>query len=618
VAFWVLDQWDDGPLDYATLGFVADPDDILEATAAPDSRWSSTGSGPETVTRYTLGSDPSYVEPGDGHILAWSDAANAYLPKAPSDVPTALGRTPQEYGAVGDGVADDTAAIQAALDAVGAAGGGVVYVPAGTYLISSDLTIPDKVFLVGAGPQATVIKLADGSNTDLLKSEDFDTLTGTNESAPPSFVGVMNLRIDGNKTNNPTGGTGLQTYVRALFIDRLIITDCDSNGLYTEGPSSGAGVSSWENLPPGRVGWLTCMRNGGHGWHHLGHSDMQVGFYHAIINDQNGLLMETIPGVTRSTMNADHLRISSNSVSGGYAGVRLTGTGTDLICAVGRFENNGGAGLTAEANTIARVGVAQILQNCKSGTDTAQLMLTSAHRSQFSNVTVRDFYQATTQNDGIMVSSSTRVMIRGTIDGTADPNGPDVGVANTGEGLRLLGSSTAEGVYDVNIRNFDGTGGAALVTSGIKHNNIRASLRDSNRLWNNSSAGEGNIYDITGDTSAGTRFVGDPAGTDEQWRVVLGHATLASKVSESRVASASVDLNSTAVQTFTVAHNLLHAPTINDVQVALTSSTTNSTWALQFCYVSAVDATNVTVKLKLSTAAGSAQTGTLSVRSKIG
>jgi hypothetical protein len=209
-------------------------------------------------------------------------------------------------------------------------------------------------------------------------------------------------------------------------------------------------------------------------------------------------------------------------------------------------------------------------------------------------------------------------MIRGSIDGTADPNGPDSGVANTGEGLRLIGSSTAEGVYDVNIRNFDGAGGVALATSGIKHNNIRASLRDSNRLWNNAAAGEGNIYDITGDTSAGTRFVGDPAGADEQWRVVLGHATLASKVSESRVASTSVDLNSTAVQTFTVAHNLLHAPSINDVQVALTSSTTNSTWALQFCYVSAVDATNVTVKLKLSTAAGSAQTGTLSVRSKIG
>jgi hypothetical protein len=37
------------------------------------------------------------------------------------------------YSAVGDGVPDDTAAIQAALTACNAAGGGKVYWPAGTY-----------------------------------------------------------------------------------------------------------------------------------------------------------------------------------------------------------------------------------------------------------------------------------------------------------------------------------------------------------------------------------------------------------------------------------------------------------------------------------------------------
>ena len=38
----------------------------------------------------------------------------------------------KNYGAVGNGSTDDTAAIQAALNAVGAAGGGVVYLPSGT------------------------------------------------------------------------------------------------------------------------------------------------------------------------------------------------------------------------------------------------------------------------------------------------------------------------------------------------------------------------------------------------------------------------------------------------------------------------------------------------------
>ena len=47
------------------------------------------------------------------------------------------------YGAVGDGVTDDTAAVNAAFAAAYAAGGGVVYFPAGTYLIAGSLTIPN-------------------------------------------------------------------------------------------------------------------------------------------------------------------------------------------------------------------------------------------------------------------------------------------------------------------------------------------------------------------------------------------------------------------------------------------------------------------------------------------
>lgn len=103
----------------------------------------------------------------------------------------------KDFGAVGDGVTDDAAAINAAIAAVESGGGGVVQFHAGTFLVGATLALPDDVFLQGANQKATTIKLANSANVNIIQKK---------AGAVGLGAGLRDLTIDGNDANNTSGG----------------------------------------------------------------------------------------------------------------------------------------------------------------------------------------------------------------------------------------------------------------------------------------------------------------------------------------------------------------------------------------------------------------------------
>lgn len=92
----------------------------------------------------------------------------------------------------------DNAGIQSAIDACATAGGGVVYVPAGEYTITTTLVLKSGVFVCGDGPTATILKLGASQNKSVFAVEN-ETTTGIVD------FGIGDLLVDGNKEQNEFG-----------------------------------------------------------------------------------------------------------------------------------------------------------------------------------------------------------------------------------------------------------------------------------------------------------------------------------------------------------------------------------------------------------------------------
>lgn len=158
----------------------------------------------------------------------------------------------KEFGATGNGTTDDTAAFVAAFAAVPTAGG-EIYIPAGTYKISSSLTIASPVFLHGAsagiGTGGSQLNFSAGT-------------TGITIATAAQMSRVENLYL---KSASTTLGTddGIRVFGHGFRLENIVVDGFGRYGISTDTRATGNADNSYYTS-------VRAVGNKSHGFYTVG------------------------------------------------------------------------------------------------------------------------------------------------------------------------------------------------------------------------------------------------------------------------------------------------------------------------------------------------------------
>jgi len=130
----------------------------------------------------------------------------------------------KDFGAVGDGLTDDSTAINAALNG----GSKRVYIPAGIYILDASLVVYSNTLVYGDG-EATILYTKDAANVHAMINS--DQVNGNLN------ITLRDFKVDGNKVNQTGGATPYAHGVYMALVDNLLINgvrscNCEHHGIH--------------------------------------------------------------------------------------------------------------------------------------------------------------------------------------------------------------------------------------------------------------------------------------------------------------------------------------------------------------------------------------------------
>ncbi len=123
---------------------------------------------PDVTEYYSVATSNSNLDAIDAQMKANADAYTLGLLNMAKVFINVTAPPSPLVAAVGDGVTDDTAAIQACLDYAYNAGGGTVYVPEGFFITSTGLRVRDNVTFLGGGYGSHIRNIATNSYNKIV------------------------------------------------------------------------------------------------------------------------------------------------------------------------------------------------------------------------------------------------------------------------------------------------------------------------------------------------------------------------------------------------------------------------------------------------------------------